>query len=81
MDFFREGMPAFLDPIHLCSQATSAEVVIGLLFPSQPKLLAVSLNPCSTAECQVFSKSISSACHEISADSNQHRSKCNLRAS
>lgn len=29
-------MPAFLDPIHLCSSATSAEVVIGMLLPSLP---------------------------------------------
>lgn len=34
--FLREGMPAFLDPVHLCSRATSAEVVMGLLFPSRP---------------------------------------------
>lgn len=38
------------------------------------------LNSCSTAECQVFSKSISSACHEIPADSKRRRSKCSLQA-
>lgn len=63
----KEGMHAFLDPIHLHSRPVLLRWFWDCSFLVVPNAHFI-LHLYSAAECQVFSRSVSStACHEISA--------------